>query len=151
MNILGAQAVVHRNGEGEANHAFLTRYFRLMPENTGGTLALWEEHIPEGVGPPLHVHHDAQELFIVLEGNVRFRCSGRDIDAGPGASVLIPQHAEHTFQAIGPGTARVLVQMVPGRGIGFFRETEGLDPATEMEKIAEIARKYQLEFVGPPI
>src|SRR5690606_25510550 len=93
MSVLGPQAVVHQAGEGEANHAFLTRRFRLMPEDTGGTFALWEEEIPEGVGPPLHVHHDAQELFVVLEGRVRFRCSGRETEAGPGASVLIPQHA----------------------------------------------------------
>lgn len=151
MSVLGPQAVVHQAGEGEANHAFLTRRFRLGPEDTGGTFALWEEEIPEGVGPPLHVHHDAQELFVVLEGRVRFRCSGRDVEAGPGASVLIPQHAEHTFKGLGPGTSRVLVQLIPGRGIGFFREAEGLDPETQMDRILEIAREYELEFVGPPI
>ena len=151
MSVLGPQAVVHQAGEGEANHAFLTRRFRLMPEDTGGTFALWEEEIPEGVRPPLHVHHDAQELFVVLEGRVRFRCSGRETEAGPGASVLIPQHAEHTFKGLGPGTSRVLVQLVPGRGVGFFREAEGLDPETEMDRILEIARKYELEIVGPPI
>lgn len=151
MSVLGPQAIVHRVGEGEANHAFLTRHFRLGPEDTGGTFALWEEEIPEGVGPPLHIHHDAQELFIVLEGRLRVRCAGRDTEVGAGASVLIPQHAEHTFKGLGPGTTRVLVQLVPGHGVGFFREAAGLDPATDMEKITEIARKYDQEFTGPPI
>lgn len=151
MSVLGPQAVVHRTGEGEENRAFLNRRFRVMPEDTGGTMAVWEEEIPEGAGPPLHIHHDAQELFVVLKGNVRFRCSGREVEVGPGASVLIPQHAEHTFKGIGPGVARVLVQLVPGRGVGFFREAEGLDPATDMERILQIAREYDLEFAGPPI
>lgn len=148
---LGPQAAVHQAGEGQPNHAFLTRYLRLLPEDTGGTFALWEEHIPEGVGPPLHIHHDAQEVFVVLEGRVRFRCSGRDAEVGPGGSVLIPQHAEHTFKGLGPGTARVLVQLIPGRGVGFFRETDGLDPERDMDRIREIAREYDLEFAGPPI
>lgn len=151
MSVLGPQAVVHQAGEGQVNTAFLPRRFRAMPEDTGGTFALWEEEIPEGAGPPLHVHHDAQELFIVLEGRVRFRCSGREVEVGPGASVLIPQHAEHTFKGIGPGTSRALVQLVPGRGVGFFRDAEGLDPATDMDRIVEIAREYDLEFVGPPL
>ena len=150
-SVLGPQAVVHQAGEGQPNHAFLPRILRIMPEDTGGTFALWEEQIPEGVGPPLHVHHDAQELFVVLEGRVRFRCSGRDADVGPGGTVLIPQRAEHTFKGLGPGTARVLVQLVPGRGVGFFREAEGLDPAKDMDRIREIARQYDLEFVGPPL
>lgn len=151
MSVLGPHAVVHRVGEGQPNHAFRSRHFRLMPEDTGGTMALWEEEVPEAVGPPLHVHHDAQELYVVLEGNVRFRCSGRDVDVGPGASVLIPQRAEHTFKGLGPGTSRVLVQLVPGRGVGFFRDAEGLDPATDMDRIKQIAREYDLEIVGPPI
>jgi mannose-6-phosphate isomerase-like protein (cupin superfamily) len=151
MSVLGPQAVVHGVGEGQANHAFMTRHFRLLPEDTGGTFALWEEEIPEGIGPPLHIHHDAQELFVVLEGRVRFRCSGREAEVGPGGTVLIPQHAEHTFRGLGPGTARVLVQLVPGHGAGFFRAVEGLSPETDMDRIIEIGREYDLEFVGPPI
>ncbi len=87
----------------------------------------------------------------MLEGRVRFRCSGRDAEVGPGGSVLIPQRAEHSFKGLGPGTARVLVQLIPGRGVGFFREAEGLDPDKDMDRISEIARKYDLEFTGPPI
>jgi hypothetical protein len=84
---------------------------------------------------------------------VRFRCSGRDAEVGPGGTVLIPQHAEHTFKGLGPGTSRVLVTLTPGRGIGFFREVEkqGLSPERDMELILQIAREYDLELAGPPI
>lgn len=149
-----AGALVHGSGEGEANAAFgLRRWFRITPEETGGTFAVFEEEIPEGAGPPLHIHHDAQELFVVLEGAVLFECEGRRAEAGPGASVLIPQHAKHSFKGIGPGTSRALVTLTPGRGIGFFKavEAEGLDPATDMDRIGELANEYALEFAGPPL
>lgn len=154
MSVLGPQAVVHDAGEGEENRAFgIARRLRIMPEDTGGTFAAWVEEIPEGVGPPLHIHHDAQELFCVLEGRVRFRCSGREAEVGPGGTVLIPQHAEHTFKGIGPGTSRALVTLTPGRGVGMFSEIEaaGLTPERDMDRIVEIARDYDLELVGPPI
>ena len=152
MSVLGPQAVVHGAGEGEINRAFgMSRQIRLTPEDTGGTFAAWVEEVPEGVGPPLHVHHDAQEFFLVIEGRVRFHCSGREADVGPGGTVLVPQHAQHTFKVLGPGSARMLVTMTPGRFVGFFREAEGLDPATEMDRIREIAREYEMEFTGPPL
>ena len=154
MSVLGPQAIVHQAGEGEVNHAFgMTRRIRVTPEQTGGTFSVWEDEIPEGVGPPLHVHHDAQELFVVLEGRVRFRCSGREVDVGPGGTVLIPQRAEHTFKAVGPGLSRAMVTITPGRLVGFFREVEaaGLTPDANMDRIAGIAKEYDLEFIGPPI
>jgi mannose-6-phosphate isomerase-like protein (cupin superfamily) len=154
VSALGPQAVIHQAGEGEVNRAFgMTRLIRITPEQTGGTFSAWIDEVPEGVGPPLHVHHDAQEMFCVLEGRVLFRCSGRNAELGPGGTVLVPQRAEHTFKALGPGTTRMLVTITPGRFIGFFREVEaqGLSPERDMDRITKIARDYDLEFVGPPI
>lgn len=152
MSVLGPQAVIHGLGEGEANGAFgLRRWFRVTPEHTGGTFTVFEEDVPEGHGPPLHIHHDAQELFVVLSGRVRFRCSDREAEAASGATVLIPQGAEHAFKAL--EDSRVLVTLTPGGEIDFFRrvEAEGLKPPQDMARITEIARDYHLEFTGPPL
>ena len=152
VSSLGPQAVAHQAGEGEENNAFgLRRWIRVTPEDTGGTFSAWVEEIPEGAGPPLHIHHDAQELFCVLDGRVRFRCSDREVELGAGGTVLIPRSARHTFKGMGPGMARALVTLTPGRGVDFFREAEGLDPATDMDRIRQIAREYDLEFAGPPL
>jgi mannose-6-phosphate isomerase-like protein (cupin superfamily) len=154
VSALGPQAVAHQAGEGRLNQAFgIPRRLRVMPEDTGGTFSAWIEEIPEGAGPPLHVHHDAQELFCVLEGRVLFRCSGRNVELGPGGTVLIPQHAEHTYKGIGPGVSRTLSTVTPGRFVGFFVDVEarGLTPERDMDRILQIARDYELEIVGPPI
>ena len=149
-----AGATVHGSGEGIRNGAFgLNRWFRIRPEETGGAFALWEEEIPEGAGPPLHVHENEIELFTVLSGRVRFRCADAEHEAGPGASVMIPKGAHHTFKGLGPGPSRALVMLSPGAGVGFFEtvEAEGLSPATDMPRIEEICARYGVRFVGPPL
>ena len=152
MSVLGPQALVHGPGEGSFNDASgLSRWFRAMPEDTGGVFATFEEDVPAGHGPPLHIHHDAQELFVVLSGHVLFRCSGREVEAGPGTTVVIPQYAEHAFKGL--EDSRLLITLIPGGGVGFFRKVaeEGLTPESDMARITEIARDYDIEFTGPPL
>ena len=146
--------IVSPPGEGELNRAFgLVRRFKVTAEQTGGALCVFEEEIPEGAGPPLHIHHREHELFAVLAGRVRFRCGETEIEAGPGATVLIPPGAPHAFRGLGPGTARVLITLTPGHGGDFFRavEREGLSAPADMARITAIAATYGLSFVGPPL
>ena len=145
---------VHGPGEGEPNAAFgLRRWFRVTPEMTGGAFCVFEEIIPEGEGPPLHIHHEEHEVFTVLSGAVKFHCEGEEAVAGPGFTIMIPPGARHAFRGVGPGASRVSVMLSPGRGEGFFRdvEAENLHPPADMPRIKEIAERYALEFVGPPI
>lgn len=125
----------------------------MTAENTNGAFCVFEEEIPEGEGPPLHIHHEEHELFTVLSGAVRFHCEGEEATVGAGATVLIPPGARHAFRGMGPGAARVTVMLTPGRGEGFFRtvEAEGLSPAADKARIDEIAEDYALSFVGPPL
>ena len=139
-------------GAGAANHAFgLTRHIRVTAEETGGAFALFEEEIPEGVGPPLHIHRAEHETFIVTEGAVRFRAGERDFVAEVGDVVVIAPGTPHTFQGARPGTSRALVQIAPGAAAGFFAavEAEGLDPATDMERIVEIAAAHNRRLRRP--
>ncbi len=124
---------------------------RLAP--SGGAFALFEEEIPEGAGPPLDIHETERELCTVLSGRVRFACDGVEAEAGPGRSVLIPPVAPHAFKGLGPGPARVLILLSPGHGAGFFCavEAEGLGPGSDPARLAEIAARYGIAVVGPPL
>lgn len=146
--------IVNAPGSGEPNAAFgLRRRFRVTAAATGGAFCVFEETIPEGEGPPLHIHHREWELFTVLSGNVKFRCEAEEAIAGPGWTVAIPPGARHAFRGMGPGPALVSVMLSPGAGEGFFRqvEAEGLVPGRDRARIDEIAAAFALEFVGPPL
>lgn len=146
--------IVNAPATGEPNSVFgFKRYFRITPQDTNGAFCVFEEEIEEGAGPPLHIHHTEHEMFTVLSGSVKFHCDGTEAVAEAGTTALIPPGARHAFKGIGPGTSRVLVMLSPGRGEGFFREVakQGLSPKDDVDRVNEIAAKYSVEFVGPPL
>ena len=54
------------------------------------------EHLaPHGDSPPLHVHRDEDEVFHVLEGELRFRVGDDELRAGPGSAARA-QGVPHT-------------------------------------------------------
>ena len=59
-----------------AHHDFQTRVL-VRGEETGGHVAFVENTVPAGwEGPPLH-HHDFDEAFYVLEGELTFQVGDR--------------------------------------------------------------------------
>ena len=146
--------IVRHANEGTPNGAFgLPRVFKVSSAETGGAFAVWEEDIPEGAGPPLHVHHGQHELFVVLKGRVLFHCDGKEVEVGEGGTVCVPPDTPHTFKGLGSGTSRCLVTLTPGKGADFFTavEDEDLNPGDHMPRIVEIGQAHGLEFVGPPL
>lgn len=65
--------------------------FQLEGSQTAGNLCLAFAETPPGVGPPPHVHHRDDELFLVLQGEAQLsHCDGMgEDDAGnPGGRVV---------------------------------------------------------------
>lgn len=62
---------------------------------------------------PLHVHHDDDEAWYVLEGTLRFRLGQEEVEAQAGAAVLAERGTPHTYWNPGPDPARYLLAMTP--------------------------------------
>lgn len=56
-------------------------------------------HAP-GEGPSLH-RHPYEEIFILLDGQARFRRGGDEIDAQAGEIVIVPPNTPHGFTNTG--------------------------------------------------
>ena len=130
-----------------------TYKFVLTGEHTDGALSIVDSTCPVGSGPPRHVHQDAEETFVMLSGQCDFWLEGKIFSAIEGESILVPRGAEHSFRVTGSEPSRHLVILSPAGFEGFFREMAEGDYAipSDMARIAEIARRYQLEFTGPPL
>jgi quercetin dioxygenase-like cupin family protein len=119
----------------------------LTGEETNGAYFLMEQVNAPGVSVPLHYHTREDEIFQVIEGQMRFTCEGDKFVAGPGTTVNLPRGTRHAFEVIGEKKARVLVTTVPA-GIEFmFRELAQLpEVPPNMDEVARICGRFGVFF-----
>lgn len=130
--------------------------FHADSNDTGGQFALLEVQGSAGGEPPLHVHRNEDELFYVLEGQLKVLRGNEELTVGPGESAFLPRGVMHTFKILSK-SARVLVYITPGGFESYFRELgRSLDGAPEGEarkeriSIAEMIRvagRYSVTFM----
>jgi quercetin dioxygenase-like cupin family protein len=120
-------------------------------DDTAGIVSVLEASEPPGFGPPIHVHHDAAEAFYVLEGEYIMYLEDREFVCPSGSFIFIPLGARHGFR-VGDVPSRKLNFYFPAAMVGYFDDLAaalGRDDVAESE-LAEIARTYSMEIVGPP-
>ena len=71
-------------------------------------------------GPAIHVHHDFDETFYVISGEIALRIGGAATVADAGSVVFVPRRTPHTFANPGPAPARMLVLLAPGGFEAYF-------------------------------
>jgi quercetin dioxygenase-like cupin family protein len=125
-------------------------------------ISVLESLAPYGDSPPLHVHRTEDELFHLLEGELRLRAGDADIRIGAGESLLVPKGVAHTYRVESPAGARWLVVTTGGDFERFVRalsrpaERAGLPTpqpptAEQADALAGAARQHGIELVGPPL
>ena len=119
--------------------------------DSGGAIAMWEEFISPGYGPPLHVHHREDEIFQVVEGDLLFWSEGQTHRAGPGTTIFLPRDVPHTFLNASNAVVRVVLTVTPGGVEGFFADiaADQLTIPESMPELVQLAGRYGLEFLGP--
>ena len=155
------QPHVIAHDHGEHLHFLNHLATRKVTAASGGSMVATEFFAPRGFGPPLHVHHDEDELMVLLDGEIEFR-SGDTAEMGStGATVWLPAGIPHTFQ-VHSETARFVVvsagrtkapafdQFVAELGAPTDRaalpEPGPIDPG----HVATVAAKHGMEILGPP-
>jgi quercetin dioxygenase-like cupin family protein len=152
--------VAHGPGEGEHFWFFggLTT-IKADGADTGGRAMVTEQVAPRGSGSPLHVHHNEDEWFYVLEGELTIWVAGTTVVAGAGAFVYGPRDIPHTF-VVSSERARFLLVTEPAGLEGFIRALAVPAPAPEippaptappdMAPVLQAAADHGLEILGPP-
>jgi quercetin dioxygenase-like cupin family protein len=152
--------IAHGPGEGEHFWFFggLTT-IKADGAETGGRVMVTEQLAPRGSGSPLHVHHNEDEWFYVLEGELTIWLDGRTVAAEAGSFVFGPRDVPHTF-IVSSEQARFLLVTEPAGFEGFVRALAAPAPAPEippaptappdMEPVLRAAADHGLEILGPP-
>ncbi|SEN48309.1 Cupin domain-containing protein [Palleronia salina] len=131
-----------------------TQYLPILTTaETDGAMSITDSVSPPASGPPRHIHHDADEAFVVLTGDVEFWLEGESFLRGPGQTAFIPRGREHTFRIVGEKPSRHLIILTPGGFEGFFADMArgAFRIPEDMAQIEESAKRHQLSFTGPPL
>jgi mannose-6-phosphate isomerase-like protein (cupin superfamily) len=122
----------------------------LRSEQSGEHIAVIDNIVGAGFpGPPLH-HHDFDETFYVLEGELTFQLEDVIFTKTRGELAFAPRNVPHTFANFSGANARTLIICTPAGFERYFdrmaAEQAGDEPPPEASKpIPEVI------VVGPRI
>jgi quercetin dioxygenase-like cupin family protein len=132
-------------------------------EDTAGKYTLIDMHVPPGGGPPPH-RHDFEEMFTVLDGEVRVTFRGETLILRAGETINVPANAPHAFTNAGDTPSRLLCLCAPAGQEEFFTlvgqpvatRTQAPPPLDEAAQAAFVAKanalaaEYKTELLPPP-
>jgi len=134
----------------------------VAPEDTEGAFGLLEMHARSGDQPPLHVHHEDDEGFHVVEGELALWIGDADepLVLGAGRSAVAPRGIPHTYRVTSEDGARWFVSATPARFVSFVAEYGEPTDATELwaeqapppdgARLTATAAEHGIEILGPP-
>ncbi len=123
--------------------------YKVLPEDTGGALAVVEHPIEPGRLVRPHTHSREDEISCIVEGEVGVRVGDSEFLAGPGTWVFKPRGVQHTFWNSGSKEARLIEIITPGAFAPYFEELAAILSAggpPDQEKLAELRQEYGLSF-----
>ena len=103
--------------------------------------------VPAGSMSPLHVHHEDDEGFFVLDGEVTLLLPGEEISLARGDFAQAPRGIPHAYR-VGDRPAHWLVTSTKGfeRFVAAVAALGAPDPA----RLAAVADEHGIEILGPP-
>jgi quercetin dioxygenase-like cupin family protein len=68
---------------------------KLLCDQTGGNIAVFEEVVPPGIGTSLHIHRTSDEVIHILSGEFTVPLGERSQRVAAGAWIFIPRGSAH--------------------------------------------------------
>jgi mannose-6-phosphate isomerase-like protein (cupin superfamily) len=133
---------------------------RLSGEQTGGAFSLVDNLARRGNASPVHVHvHDRDdEIFLVLDGELRVSAGEDDYPAGPGTVAVLPRRLRHAY-VVTSATARFVVLHAPAgfeqfaAEVGQPAKARTLPPPAgppDSAALAQTAARHGITILAPP-
>ncbi|MGH9742727.1 MAG: cupin domain-containing protein [Candidatus Acidiferrum sp.] len=119
--------------------------FKVSGQETHGGLFIMEHvGLAKGGGPPRHLHHEQEEWFYVIEGEVVAEVGKERFRLRKGDSVFAPRKIPHGFVFVAEKPGRLLIAFTPaGEMEAYFRDPQRAEPKS--------FAKYGMEYVGPAL
>lgn len=120
---------------------------KLTGEDTDGQYVLIEENNEPGVGIPIHVHENEDEIFRVIKGKLEVQVGDQKTVLGPGDMAFAPRGIPHTWRVTGDKPAKVDLSIFPAGLEQMFEELAQLpEGPPDMKVVAGITKRYGVNF-----
>src|ERR1051326_3807603 len=150
---MATEGKVVRREEAETVLLPGTRVACLVGGRDSQHCSLIEFRVEPGCGSGVHYRTTFEEVFYVLEGDVRFVLGGSEVVAGPGTAIVAPAGCPHGYGNEGTAAARMLMITMPGgyeQYFGKVAELIGSQGAVDAEAVGALRRQYDTVQLSPP-
>jgi mannose-6-phosphate isomerase-like protein (cupin superfamily) len=136
---------------------------RVAHEDGDDGISIIESEASWADSPPLHVHHNEDEAFHVLSGELRLVVGDDELRVAAGETALAPKGVPHTYRVESRDGARWLVTTTGGDFERFVRSFSrpaeaprlpapaGPPTPEQVAALAAAAAEHGIELVGPPL
>jgi quercetin dioxygenase-like cupin family protein len=142
--------------KGEARFGVHTPYkgingndIKISGKDTNGQLAVFEYIGNEKVGPSLHVHHEQDEIFTVVEGEFLFQIGEEKNTATAGDTVFAPRKVPHTWLQLSDKSKLIYCVQPAGKMEDFFLTMNDLKAPPTFEQVQKIHEAHGMTVMGP--
>ena len=124
---------------------------KIDPAAAPSQLFAFELTLPPGGGMPyLHLHHEMEEAFYVLQGTIEYTRGDQTILATAGSMIQIPPGEPHKFRNVGPAQARHLALVIPGMAGLRVMEAVSQVGFSDPQAVADVLRRHNSELLADP-
>jgi quercetin dioxygenase-like cupin family protein len=119
--------------------------FKLLTEQTAGSISIFEETVPVGAGTPLHIHHTSDEVIHLLAGELTIKLGIHRSTIHVGTWVFIPRGTTHGWRNRGKVAAQASYVFTPSNGATCF---EGMRTLGPMQSIPQETKDVLFKRAG---
>jgi quercetin dioxygenase-like cupin family protein len=133
--------------------------FKATGKDTDGRFWLAEQTSNQGYASPVHKHTREDELFIVLDGQLKIQVDTTFYEAPTGAIAYAPRGLAHSFQVLSPSARFMILTTPAGFEEWFFQTGEPagarvVPPAPtglpDIPRLIASLQAYGVELIAPP-
>lgn len=104
-------------------------------DDTAGAAVVFHLVLHPGYGAPPHYQPSEEEIFLILDGELRLTVGTATAMLGPNAFGFSPRHGTHAFKNVGPGLVRMITINAPA---GHERGFEMLSTTTDEDRLGQV-------------
>ena len=124
---------------------------KVSGKDTEGRCVIFDTIRHEKSGPPLHLHPDCDEWFLVKDGEFKFQVGEKTMRLKAGDSLLVPRDTPHAFVKTSDGDGRLIVMHQPAVRMEEYFRTASKEKDQSIEARKRLAAQFGIRHLGPPL